>query len=57
MYKKGNRVKFIWRAPWTGITPGTIREIRRGIITVDWDDNTATKSSIDFIKNNTKKVK
>lgn len=57
-YETGDRVNFIWRKPYEGITPGTIVDIdrKKKKLTVNWDDHKSCTCSFDFMMKNTKKV-
>lgn len=58
MYNPGDRVLFIWRSKqFPGRTPGTVKYVKRNMITVSWDDGTSTRTSQEFLNRNTKRLK
>ncbi|PCI45858.1 MAG: hypothetical protein COB41_00270 [Proteobacteria bacterium] len=57
MYAPGDRLVFVWRKPWKGMTPGTVKSVektRRHIeVTVEWDDKSTTISAHTFLEDRT----
>lgn len=49
-FTKGTRVSYQWVKPFAGETPGTIKDISRGLVSVHWDDGTKTISSKKWIQ-------
>lgn len=58
IYKVGDRVEFVWKGKWEGVTPGTITKIdkKRKLVSVAWDDHKSTTSSFEFLSKNTKLI-
>ena len=56
-FKKGMKVYWNWGKK--GYTPGTIKFFnkRYNYIIVEWDDNTSTKCSPEFLKDNLTNIK
>ncbi len=51
-YKKGMRLAYIWLDK--SYTTGTIRQIKKGMVLISWDDKTTTNTPLEWVSSYTR---